>query len=427
MRRCSPFFVFSLVFFIMYELFGPFRYGTVHYFYMPSYGPAIMLLLSIFTCQKFLGAFRMPVVLMMISWIVFAFAFQIGYRDLVTFRTLPIILNQMLRVSVCIMAFLAMANCGDRRAFKIVLITSTGAILLQCAMCLIVLQRDPTLARSVVTAAQISGEMFAQEIKHEAMRDGVASYSFIHAIPLLFPVLIAIIKDVRIRRMVKVSVMVLLLFLFLFLVKTDFATPILLSLALGVLAVMYSKNKAVNLFLVFLVALVLLVFIIWGENIKLGLLRMGQEVFTEGAIAGKIDDIVNAQGDVNHMTQADNRMERYSMSWMQFFTHPLWGCADSQLLGGHCYFVDILGFFGLFFSLPFFVALFSVLRMISRMIIPGLRIYYGLAFAGYLFFGCVKNAGENEYYDILFLVAPCVLYYEGLRMRPYWQGQWFRR
>jgi len=408
--RCNKFFLFSVSFFLFYELVSTFQYYMQVYFKIPTYFPTILLMFAVLTNLTRSRVFVPAVVCCFLSWIFFMIAYVAGYVDHPTFLSIPMLMNQMCRSAVCLMVFFLITSRRDYCSCKFILYISAIAIFSQCILCFFALMKNADIARNIVSAERIEGEYFKAAVIFEAKRDGVASYAFIHSLPLLVPGLMAIVKSPLVVRWKKRLLMLFMGGILLFLVKTQYTTPILLFIMLFVLSLFWSRDKLANLIFIVLVLVLCGGLYVWGKPIFEVLLKFLGSIITEGAIAQKIDDALMGLSSVHHDTLAEGRSMRYAMSWTQFFEAPLFGCKDVYKLGGHSYFPDILGFFGLFWSLPFFGFMFCACRSIMKTVHKTYSHFVLFSFIGYVCHCCLKNAGANEFYDIIFLIVPCILW-----------------
>ena len=214
---------------------------------------------------------------------------------------------------------------------------------------------------------------------------GLADYSLTHAIVFMVPVFVFMLKSSK--RMVGKTIGFVLLFAsFILIYYGGATTPMLLFFLSLVISFIVSSKRSNKDNLIVLALSLLFVLPIINKTWLLSLLSyIGSVLPSDSPFSRKVVDFEDsliyesAEGDVGA------RLSLYSDSWDTFFSHPLFGTLDGDLIGGHAYFVDIY----------------------SYNVIPyKIRPYYLWGVVLFIMLGFVKNYSGNDFFIIPFIYLP---------------------
>lgn len=236
-------------------------------------------------------------------------------------------------------------------------------------------------------------------------RSGVASYGLIHGVTMIIPVLIGQIKSNRSMR-IRSFFLLSLILIYGMLIRAYFGTPIIVGTSLIILSVLVTRRLEYNVLIILSFCFVAFAFTQFDMLEKI--LTNIQPSFEGTAIYAKIDDIIYSLQINAASGQLEGRQVLYKQSWDAFLANPLMGSSDQNLLGGHAYFRDILGYYGLLGFLPLMAAIFVACRDVFRRIKPSMRSYYLISVISYIVMGCFKNYAGSELVLMFYMLVPAI-------------------
>lgn len=235
---------------------------------------------------------------------------------------------------------------------------------------------------------------------------GLADYSLTHAIVFMAPVFVYLLKSSE-HVMGKLIGLVLLCTSFILIYFGGATTPMLLFFFSLVLSFIVSSKRNNKDNLIVLTLSLLFVVPIVNKTMLLSLLSFIAFSLPFGSpFSRKVIDFENslihesAEGDVG------TRLSLYADSWDTFFSHPLFGTLNGDLIGGHAYFADLLAALGIFGAGFLFYYLYSVFKYTYSVIPLKSKPYYLLGMLLFVILGFVKNLSGNDFFIIPFIYLP---------------------
>lgn len=363
-------------------------------FYLRHWLLAGMLLLPTFAMNPKSFANKQTVLLVIASGILFMFALA-GHELMPPIAFIidgGTILACMTISNVCI-------KNGDYVGLTKITFVGGFAVILQCVTTILAGATDPEAARSLVEMAAYGDHYNMVRVQ----QSGVASYGLIHSLPFAFPLLVCNLKEAR-NTLHKVLYIGIIAVLYFMIMKSYFATSLILSTFSILIALMLSKNSQINLLIGIIALPMILLF--WNDEFAVEVLTGISQMFEHTAIQAKITDIIQSIDLQAAEGQLKGRMDLYSISWNTFFANPLFGNPDVGAIGGHAYLVDRLAHYGLIGTIPLVVFLFSMLAKIYTVIPKRKKVYYILGLLTFICLNFVKNLGGSEMYIFLFIILP---------------------
>lgn len=235
---------------------------------------------------------------------------------------------------------------------------------------------------------------------------GLADYSLTHAILFIVPALVFFVKG-KFGWIVKTFALVLLATAFILVYYGGATTPLILFVASLIMSLMVNPRRNMRDNIILALLIIIPVLILLNDNILLNILE-GVDGFvgSTSPVHRKIDDfrdsilINQASGTV------EGRLSLYGNSWATFFTHPLFGTLNGNLIGGHAYFVDILAATGLLGSSFLFWYLFKVIKYTYSVMPKPTKVYYLIGVFMFVVLGFMKNLSGNDFFVIPFVYLP---------------------
>ncbi len=243
---------------------------------------------------------------------------------------------------------------------------------------------------------------------YEMSRSGVMMYSQIHSLPFLVVSSVMLVRHLNSKKE-KIGAALFTALVLLALIRSGFGYAIALSLVLVVMSFVGSRHFPI-LIGTFLVLLVIGFFLI-KTGVIVAALEMVQNGFgysnVIGEKAGEIAAIIRGE----ETSDFETRKIMYGLSWDSFCENPFFGAHSWVGIGGHAYWLDMLGrwgFVGFFFeALMFGTACHFVCKWL-----PKLQVYYFLLiFVSFIFICSVKAKGFDTQNPVIFLMAvPMLLF-----------------
>jgi hypothetical protein len=231
-------------------------------------------------------------------------------------------------------------------------------LLITSIITIVVLLSDPSASRLILTSTQ--SELYASY--------GVGHYSFIYTLAIISPILLnKILKDKRL-----VDILLFSLFTGTVLLAS-YAIATLFMIALIIIVIVLNMNNKASIVIFSLAIFVILVSISGSTWYKL-VSDINNEIVRQ-----RFSDLLDFiyYGNLRDNSSISERFLLYKTSYEGFIQSPLYGQGahfgiigiDNLValkIGGHSEILDTLARFGLFFSLPLFLFIGSLLKAIKR-------------------------------------------------------------
>lgn len=237
---------------------------------------------------------------------------------------------------------------------------------------------------------------------------GLSSYEFPHALPILIPAMVAVIKEAKIKKLIRVLFIVVLFALLLLIYISGSTTAlglaaVILTLSLFVRKESFSKNAKKILFLLF----ILMPFIL-NEDIQLNFLDFIDEITgQESGLHGKIMDIEDSiKFGSDDVGTVGARKERYILTWNVFLNNIFLG-GDGG--GGHSALLDRLSSLGLLGFIPYIIFIITQIKYTIVFIPKNTKTYYYVGILAGFIMLTSKNMSNWYLWLCMFTILPIVL------------------
>lgn len=109
----------------------------------------------------------------------------------------------------------------------------------------------------------------------------------------------------------------------------------------------------------------------------------------------------------------DVRLKLSLKSLYSFLINPIYGAGDS---GGHAYWLDRLGLFGMLGFLPWIILFRNQVLTNLRLMGKNVRTYYLVSFSAFILFGLAKSGmGNPQVMLSMFFISPGLFYMDHLK------------
>jgi len=264
---------------------------------------------------------------------------------------------------------------------------------------------NPNAVRSMV-AYSVLGDIDSTQLSRKL---GIASYGLVHALPMIFPLLVCNLKNVKKKR-TKSFYLVAIVVPYYMILKASFGTALILStfgiivaILMTLLKKMFSHGGLILLLIVMVISL--------NDYFVISFLNEIKPIFGGTKIESRIDDIVISLKSDTAVGTVAVRESLYKDSWNTFFQYPLFGTTDKTEAGGHSYFPDRLAYYGLVGIIPLFMFFYILIKKQYMTIAKEKRNYYVLSILIFFIMGFFKNISgiENFLYLFVFLPGLCFM------------------
>jgi len=323
----------------------------------------------------------------------------IKYSELTSYYirlTLGNMLYVFLSITV-IFAIIAYADYKQFRKFVIAMLIMTFPFLL------ITIVADVGVSRTQMAVAVQISEQAVQEAE-EVNRSGVMMYGAIHSLMFIAVAAVMQIRNLTVKRD-KVLFALFAATVVLTVIRSGFGYATYVTILLVVLSL--AGTKRLSMVLMWLAIAAILFLILWKTGVLVAILDAVQQGFGyQNVIGSKAEELAAILGGrVHEASDFYGRFDIYDRSWQEFLRHPFWGTDNQTRLGGHAYWIDMLGQWGftgfVVEALMHFVAYRYVLKALPR----GVKYYFVICVVAFVGICLVKNGAFHAQVPILFGMA----------------------
>ena len=313
-------------------------------------------------------------------------------------------LSAMLNLFVPVAIFMAILAYADYRQFR--RFVYAIALVMLPFLLLTIYMPIGTSRMNMATAMMIS-ESLMEEVE-EVNRMGVMTYAPIHSLPFLVVSSVMLGRHLRTMRE-KMAAAIFASILVVTIVRSGFGYAICMTFALLFLSFAGAKRRATSTIILLLLGM-LGVFLV-KTGVVASILKSVQEGLGYGNVIGSKAEEVEAvlQGRAYDASDFSGRLEIYKMAIRAFVRYPLLGAPPTVETGGHAYWLDTLGQWGIAGFVVEAVMMATAFRLERRILPKFQQYYYELAFVFYMIILCVKAGGMNVQTPTFFLMFPSML------------------
>lgn len=238
---------------------------------------------------------------------------------------------------------------------------------------------------------------------------GVCEYGFPHAIPVLIPGLMLLVKNRRIKPIIRILI-VLVLALLLYLVFISGVTTALILAIFGFLASLFvvEDNRKKNIRRLILLGLFLTPLL--NDSVSLSLLQNLETIVPEeNKITGKIINLEETIQNENADGSLQTRSNLYMMSFNEFLKHPILGVNKTDNLGGHSAFLERLATLGILGIVPYIIFIVLLMKYVIRFIPEESIFFLYIGFIAFIIMLGTKNMSNIYLWLYSFVLLPSII------------------
>ena len=118
-------------------------------------------------------------------------------------------------------------------------------------------------------------------------------------------------------------------------------------------------------------------------------------------------------GRMEDASDFSGRIDVYGMSWREFLAHPIWGTNDLTRLGGHAYWIDVLGQWGIIGFIAEMLMMIAAFRCVRKILPRSTVYYYVISFGAFIVICFFKAGAFHAQTPVLFgMAVPMLLFRE---------------
>ena len=261
---------------------------------------------------------------------------------------------------------------------------------------------NPGIIRYTVVYAQM-GEF---ETVDKYLRQGLSSYMFPHALPIIIPPIVMGIKNKANTKLQK-NLLIIMLAVTLYMIYLSSVAMALFLAFFILVASIFVKGSTRMKSIIPLLFFGAVIFIVVSIMISNGLLHNLSEIFSDTAFGSKFEDVERtynsgvASGDINA------RANKYKITTEALSGHLLLG--SNKPMGEHSSFYDRLGSLGIIGIIPYVWFLVMQIKITRSYIPKECKVYYFLGMVAAFTMLALKNTSNWHTWSIFLLFMPLMI------------------
>lgn len=238
---------------------------------------------------------------------------------------------------------------------------------------------------------------------------GVCEYGFPHAVPVIIPGLMLIVKNKKIKPVIRILIVLILVLLF-YLVFISGVTTALILAIFGLLASFFvvEGNRIKNIRRLIVLGLFLTPLL--NDSVTLSLLKGFETIVPEeNKITGKIINFEETIQNENADGSLQYRSNLYVMSFNEFLKHPVIGVNKSNNLGGHSAFLERLATLGIIGIIPYVAFIVLLMKSVIKFMPEKSLFFLYIGFIGFIIMIGTKNMSNIYLWLYSFALLPSLI------------------
>lgn len=244
-------------------------------------------------------------------------------------------------------------------------------------------------------------------------RKGMSNYYLPHALPMIIPLFVYLIKKKEMNVYLRVGSIILLSFVLLLVYISGAVTAMLISVVMIIITLsMKSGSIRDNLRRIIILSLIALP-LLFSSSVQIFLMDFVSGFIEEGSQLSKKIELFKEILDLGYATgDLEERIDLYNESVNILNTNPLWGTNDP--VGGHSAILDRLASLGLFGLIPYVLMIYFQIDFCLKHISADMRLYYLLGVSTGIIMLFAKSMDNWETWLIMFTILPFLTHKIGL-------------
>jgi hypothetical protein len=204
----------------------------------------------------------------------------------------------------------------------------------------------------------------------------------------------------------------IILLLFYSVIISGFFTALFFSIIMFVLGLLLRLGLK-NRFLVFGILIISLTAFSLKYEIT-GIMKKVPNSYIQAKIVGIEGMLMYGSG--NNETEA--RVGSYEKSFKMFLQHPVWGVRDAKFVGGHSFWLDRLGNYGIIGTIPYIIIILSLSGRAKLLVPEDYKELYQIVLIMLFFLLFLNPLGSYDIWIIIYVLIPCILTYYTSKLSP---------
>jgi len=332
-------------------------------------------------------------------WIILSALFFAAYSnsgDLMNFGKMILTLFGPLIISLIFIEHYKKQK--DYRGIRLLVYAVLLLIIIRCITGINAENIFPGIARTI-TGGEM-GKTFAQSMN----KIGVATYTFINALPFLFIPFVYIVKKSNDKRLRLFMSVIILLSLFA-VIKTSWAAALIFSVIAIFIGFIVKSSKRILTKIVSTFIVVIFINLFSVQILDLA----GNAFSKDTGLSKKINDVQQSLNEKARVGEIEQRGELYDISIGTFLKNPFLGSMNGAI-GGHTFWIDLLAQYGILGVFPFFMAIISLYRKSLYYLPEDYKYLSHINLTLFFAFGCLKTVGEYDFYLFTLVLGPFAIF-----------------
>lgn len=294
---------------------------------------------------------------------------------------------------------------GDLKYSKAVLLSIAFIVVFEGISTLSLDLINPGIIRNVAV-------QFVLEDNHSVFypyyRIGMASYSFAHAVSIMIPPLVYVVKDDTNKKVFRFASFFLVAMCLVLNYLSGSTTALILGITALLLSLFSKKGGVASNARVIIIVLILIVPFIFSDALTFELLNALDNLLGGTHFHSKVLDFMDmasygeASGDIKA------RENLYVQSLDLWLRNPLFG--SNEMPGRHSAFLDRLASLGLFGVIPLIMFIYEQIKYTSKTFSSNAKVFYYEGLLIGLLLLLLKDTDDWETFLMLFLILPLIIW-----------------
>lgn len=239
-------------------------------------------------------------------------------------------------------------------------------------------------------------------------KSGMVTYQFPHAIPILIPPLMMIIKNKQSSIISRIIMLIALSAIFVIVFISDAATTLFLAVLVFILSIVVNIGPFRTNISRILITCVVVLPILFNSDVILKPVESFLFSTEKSSYVDKMLDIKQTTSSGSSTGSVSARQDKYVISLSEIIQNPLFGVSKDT--GGHSAILDRFATLGLVGWLPFLLFIIAQIRFAIKKIPVNYRSYYFLGVLAALVVLSTKNMSNFDTWFMLFSILPLMIW-----------------
>lgn len=239
---------------------------------------------------------------------------------------------------------------------------------------------------------------------------GMVAYRFPHALPILIPALVFILRNNQETKIFKIFAVATLFAILFIIYLSNAATPMFVALLVLIMSVFATEKNSKASISRIGILLALFIPLIFRSDIVVEFLDYVGSLFggDTKVFSDRLEDLQAYSSQGNSAGDLGSRVNKYDISFSLFSESPIWG--TNKPTGEHSAILDRLACLGFVGWIPYMVYIFKSIKKIGGLLRKKVMIYYYCGVGAGLMMLASKNMSNWDTWFLLSCLLPLMLW-----------------